>query len=161
MALLAFNSPCGTARLRTWQARLLTGAGLALLPWMGFLAATLPPGRAAAWVALDSLEAACLLTAGTRLARGGGGHRVAAAGAALLLAADACADVLTSAPGTELAAAVAMAVCAELPLAGLCAFLAVRAHPEDGPAHAQAVRAHAKDGPAHAKAGRAPGPAGL
>ncbi|MFF3454086.1 hypothetical protein ACFYXH_07090 [Streptomyces sp. NPDC002730] len=139
MALIAFNSPVDTARLPRWQGRLLTGAGLALLPWMGFLAATLPPGEAAAWVTLDALEAACLLTAGSRLVRGGGGHRAAAAGAALLLVADACADLLTSAPGAELAQALAMAVCAELPLAALCMDLAVRTH---------------------ARAGRAPGPAG-
>ncbi|MEU3923190.1 hypothetical protein OH805_25280 [Streptomyces sp. NBC_00879] len=126
MAILAFNSPVPTCM---WQGRLLTGAGLALLPWMGYLAGTLPPGQAAAWVALDTLEAVCLLTAGTRLVRGGGGHRAAAAGAALLLTADACVDLLTSAPGAELAAAMAMALCAELPLAALCGVLAVRRSP--------------------------------
>lgn len=80
-------------------------------------------------MALDTLEAVCLLTAGTRLVRGGGGHRAAAAGAALLLAADACVDLLTSAPGAEQAAAMAMALCAELPLAALCGVLAVRRSP--------------------------------
>ncbi|MGW7367797.1 hypothetical protein ACWGI8_31335, partial [Streptomyces sp. NPDC054841] len=126
MALIAYGSPIGTARLPRWQGRLLTGAGLALLPWMGFLAGTLPPAEAAAWVALDALEAACLLTAGMRLVHGGGGHRAPAAGAALLLLADACTDLLTSAPGPELAGAVALAVCAELPLAAVCAALAIR-----------------------------------
>ncbi|MEV6396714.1 hypothetical protein AB0M39_18330 [Streptomyces sp. NPDC051907] len=124
MALIACNSPVSVRRL--WQGRLLTGAGLALLPWLGFLAATLPPREAAAWVALDALEAACLLTAGARLARGTGGHRAPAAGAAVLGAADACMDLLTSAPGAEFATAAAMAVCAELPLAGLCAALAAQ-----------------------------------
>ncbi|MEU8886442.1 hypothetical protein [Streptomyces sp. NPDC048442] len=123
MALMALNSPVPTAM---WQGRLLTVAGLALLPWIGYLAATLPPAEAAAWMALDLLEALCLLTAGTRLVRGGCGHRLAAAGAALLLTADACADLLTSAPGPEFAAAAAMAVCAELPLAALCVTLARR-----------------------------------
>ncbi|MGW7412798.1 hypothetical protein, partial [Streptomyces sp. NPDC054863] len=121
MALLALNTPLPTAM---WQGRLLTLAGLALLPWMGYLAATLPPAEAAGWIVLDTLEAACLLTAGLRLVRGEGSPRLPAAGAALLLAADACADLLTSAPGAELAAAAAMAVCAELPLAALCAVLA-------------------------------------
>jgi hypothetical protein len=111
---------------RTLTGHLLTGAGLALLPWMGYLAATLPPAQAAAWIALDSLEALCLLTAGRRLVHGHGGHRPAAAGAALLLLADATADLLTSAPGTEFAQALAMAVCAELPLAVLCTALAHR-----------------------------------
>ncbi|MFK8846602.1 hypothetical protein [Streptomyces sp. Ac-502] len=132
MALIAFNSPC-TARpftlaatRRTWAGRVLTGAGLALLPWMGYLAGTLPPAEAAAWVALDAVEAACLLVAGTRLMAGRPGHRVAAAAAALLLAADACADVATAGPGSELAGAIAMAVGAELPLAITCAALAAR-----------------------------------
>ncbi|MFI0979264.1 hypothetical protein ACH4SP_19965 [Streptomyces sp. NPDC021093] len=123
MALMALNLPAPTA---VWQGRVLTLAGLTLLPWMGYLAATLPPAEAAAWTALDALEALCLLTAGTRLVRGEGSLRLPAAGAALLLAADACADLLTSAPGAELAAAAAMAVCAELPLAALCAVLARR-----------------------------------
>ncbi|WP_030675637.1 hypothetical protein [Streptomyces rimosus] len=133
MALLAFNSPYGTrpftlaASRRTWAGRVLTGAGLALLPWMGYLAGTLPPAEAAAWVALDAVEAACLLTAGSRLMAGRPGHRAAAAVAAVLLVADACVDVVTAGPGSELAGAVAMAVGAELPLAALCALLAARA----------------------------------
>ncbi|MEV0371899.1 hypothetical protein AB0I10_19050 [Streptomyces sp. NPDC050636] len=134
MALIAFNSPVShgsyahrpvrLSAARRWQGRILTGAGLALLPWLGYLAGTLPPAEAAAWVALDTLEAACLLTAGTRLLRGEPGHRAAAAAAALLLTADACIDVATAAPGTELATAIAMALGAELPLAALCVVLA-------------------------------------
>ncbi|MEU9487203.1 hypothetical protein AB0D83_26675 [Streptomyces decoyicus] len=116
--------PLSTARRR--QGRILTGAGLALLPWLGYLAGTLPPAEAAAWVALDALEAAALLTAGTRLLRGDSRHRAPAAAAAVLLLADACLDLATAAPGTELATALAMAVTAELPLAGLSAWLASR-----------------------------------
>ncbi|MFF4949929.1 hypothetical protein ACWC2K_01625 [Streptomyces chattanoogensis] len=137
MALVAFNSPSregryalrrtvrtGTARRR--QGRVLTGAGLVLLPWLGYLAGTLPPAEAAAWVTLDALEAVCLLTAGTRLLRADARYRAPAAAAAVLLLADACIDMATAAPGTELATAIAMAVGAELPLAGLCALLAAR-----------------------------------
>ncbi|WP_399920044.1 hypothetical protein [Streptomyces kanamyceticus] len=120
MTLTAFSSPAATPR---WTAPVLTGAGLALLPWIGYLAATLPPAQAFVWGLLDSLEAYCLITAGLRLARGHGGHRVPAAGAALLLLADAVADLLTSAPGAPLAQALAMAVLAELPLAALCTLL--------------------------------------
>ncbi|MEU4199259.1 hypothetical protein AB0B79_04685 [Streptomyces sp. NPDC039022] len=132
MALIAFNSSCTeraftlAAPRRTWAGRILTGAGLALLPWMGYLAGTLPPPEAAAWVALDAVEAACLLVAGTRLVNGRPGHRAAAATAAVLLLADACADVATAGPGSELVGALAMAVGAELPLAITCAALAVR-----------------------------------
>ncbi|MFH8343788.1 hypothetical protein [Streptomyces sp. NPDC018045] len=133
MALIALSSPCTARRFapaasrRTWAGRILTGAGLALLPWMGYLAGTLPPAQAAAWVALDAVEAACLLAAGTRLMSGHRGHRAAATAAAVLLLADACADVATAGPGGELAGALAMAVGAELPLAVLCAALAARA----------------------------------
>ncbi|MFI9046406.1 hypothetical protein [Streptomyces sp. NPDC053427] len=137
MALTALNSPvshgsCTTraaVRLspaRRWQGRILAGAGLVLLPWLGYLAGTLPPAEAAAWVALDALEAACLLTAGTRLLRSDPRHRAPAAAAAVLLLADACIDLATAAPGAELAAATAMALAAELPLAALCATLAAR-----------------------------------
>ncbi|MCR8575391.1 hypothetical protein [Streptomyces sp. Isolate_219] len=141
MTLIAFNSPVkhgsyprrdisgGLVRTdagRRRQGRILTGAGLILLPWLGYLAGTLPPAEAVAWVALDALEAVALLVTGTRLLRGDSRHRAPAAAAAVLLLADACLDLATAAPGTELATAVAMAVGAELPLAGLCAALATR-----------------------------------
>ncbi|MGW2636535.1 hypothetical protein [Streptomyces sp. NPDC001348] len=147
MPLIAFGSALhtgsrpttGTAhgfahlsRARRRQGRILMGAGLALLPWLGYLAGTLPPAEAAAWVALDALEAAALLTAGSRLLRADARHRAPAAAAAVLLLADACIDLATSAAGPELAVAVAMAVAAELPLAALCAVLAVRP-PRSGP----------------------------
>ncbi|PJN36392.1 hypothetical protein CG747_34015 [Streptomyces sp. CB02959] len=142
MALLAFDplvddgrcaetgvgrgGPVRVGRAHRWQGRVLAASGLALLPWLGYLAGTLPPGEAAAWVPLDALEAAALLTAGTRLLRADVRHRAPAAAAAVLLLADACIDLATTAPGPELAAATAMAVAAELPLAALCAWLASR-----------------------------------
>ncbi|GAA5612040.1 hypothetical protein Spla01_03196 [Streptomyces platensis] len=114
--------------------KILTGAGLALLPWLGYLAGTLPPAEAAAWVTLDTLEATALLITGTRLLRGDPRHRIPAAAAALLLLTDACLDLATAAPGTELATALAMAIGAELPLAALCATLAARpTHPAAAP----------------------------
>ncbi|MGH4028467.1 hypothetical protein ACQB60_05965 [Actinomycetota bacterium Odt1-20B] len=118
-------APTDTLRRRRWQGRVLVGAGLALLPWMGYLAGTLPPAQAAAWVALDALEAACLCAAGAPLLRGEPVRRGAALGAAVLLVADACVDVATAGPGAELVQAVGMAVGAELPLAVLCGGLGV------------------------------------
>ncbi|MFI8823569.1 hypothetical protein [Streptomyces sp. NPDC053431] len=112
-------------RVRRLRGRVLVGAGLALLPWLGYLAGTLPPAEAAGWVTLDTLEAAALLTAGTRVLRGDSRYRVPAAAAAVLLVADACVDLATASPGLEQAVAVAMAALAELPLAGLCVTLAV------------------------------------
>ncbi|MER6841720.1 hypothetical protein [Streptomyces platensis] len=111
---------------RRWPGKILTGAGLVLLPWLGYLAGALPPAEAAAWVTLDTLEATALLITGTRLLRGDPRHRTPAAAAALLLLTDACLDLATATPGTELATALAMAIGAELPLAALCATLAAR-----------------------------------
>lgn len=124
VALISYAPPGGAAR-----GRVLIGAGLALLPWLGFLADTLPPAEAAAWVALDVLEAVALVTAGSRLLRHDPRHRAPAAAAAVLLLADACVDTATSPPGPALAFAVAMAVCAELPLAALCMAVAARPTP--------------------------------
>ncbi|MFB6814428.1 hypothetical protein ACFCV8_07770 [Streptomyces sp. NPDC056347] len=124
----AADSTCRPGRVRRRQGLVLTGAGLVLLPWLGYLAGSLPPAESAAWVVLDALEAAALLAAGHRLLRGDARHRAPSAAAALLLLADACADLATAAPGPELAVAVVMAVAAELPLAALCAAVAVRGH---------------------------------
>ncbi|KJK43644.1 hypothetical protein UK23_32395 [Lentzea aerocolonigenes] len=121
MAFIAFG-PSAFAEIGNagrWRGHVLTGAGLCLLPWLGYLAGTLPPAEAVGWVVLDALEAAALLTAGSRLSRGDGRHRAPAVAAAVLLLADACIDVATSA-GPELAVAVVLAVAVELPLAALC-----------------------------------------
>ncbi|MEU8761495.1 hypothetical protein [Streptomyces sp. NPDC048659] len=109
-----------TGRAQRFRGRILCGAGLVLLPWLGYLAGTLPPAEAVAWVVLDALEAAALLTAGTRLLAGDARYRAPALAAAVLLVADACADLATAAPGPERAVALAMALLAELPLAALC-----------------------------------------
>lgn len=119
------EAPHRGGRCRRRQGRVLLGAGLVLLPWLGYLAGTLPPAEAAAWVTLDALEATALLTAGSRLLTGDPRHRAPAAAAATLLLADACIDLATAAPGAELMTAVAMAALAELPLAALCVALAV------------------------------------
>ncbi|MEW9518585.1 hypothetical protein [Streptomyces tubercidicus] len=141
MTLLAFNPPApkgsylrqGTSDgpVRTgarhrWTGRLLTGAGLALLPWIGYLAGTLPPTEAITWVTLDTLEAVALLLTGTRLLHGNSRHRTPAAATAILLLTDATLDLATATPGTDLATAIAMALAAELPLAALCTALATR-----------------------------------
>lgn len=114
-------------RLARVSVVLLSAAGIALLPWIMVLAATVRD--AAGWVALDVLEACCLLATAHRLRRAGGRHRPSAALAALLLTADAWCDLRTAAPGADLAVAVAMALLAELPLAALCATLALRPAP--------------------------------
>lgn len=125
---------------RPWQRHLgwaLTGAGAAMVPWLFVLAAQLPAQSTAVhwntvWVGLDSLEALGLASTGMLLRRQDSRAGLTAAATAALLAMDAWFDVLTSAAGADRAVAIAMAAGAELPLAALCAYLAVRLHPASG-----------------------------
>ncbi len=114
--------------------RVLVGCGLALLPWLFVLAADLPATATAAhwplaWVGLDAMEALGLIATGLLAVRRD--HRLAlpATATAVLLVVDAWFDATTSASGTGLAAALLMAACVELPLAAVCALLAIRALP--------------------------------
>ena len=119
-------------------AAVLLAAGAALTPWLVVLGATLPATTTVrhwplAWVGLDALEALGLLTTGALLLLDDPRARQAAAATGTLLLADAWFDVTTAAAGSEFAVALAMAVCAELPLAVACARIAMRcddAYPE-------------------------------
>lgn len=113
------------------EARLLAGCALALVPWIAVLAATLPAHAVArnwslAWSGFDVLLAVML--AGTAWLRRRGDGRVGAlAGAsAAMLVADAWFDTSTSAKGWDTAMACVSAVFIELPLAVLCARIALR-----------------------------------
>ncbi|MFE4859939.1 hypothetical protein [Streptomyces sp. NPDC056670] len=112
-------------------ATVLTGAGLALVPWMVVLARTLPrttevSNWSTAWVGLDALLAVGLTGTGVLLRRNDPrAAQVAAATAAVLLV-DAWFDVTTAAPGAELATALTLALTAELPMAVTCAVVALR-----------------------------------
>ncbi|MFF2363065.1 LPXTG cell wall anchor domain-containing protein [Streptomyces sp. NPDC058122] len=109
----------------------LVVAGAALGPWMFVLAATLPATAeahhwTAAWVGLDAALAAGLAGTGLLRARRDPRHVLAAAATSALLLMDAWFDTMTAAPGTETVTALALALCAEIPLALVCARLAVR-----------------------------------
>ena len=84
---------------------------------------------AAAWAGLDGLEAVGLITTGVSLIRRYSWLCLPAAVTSTLLVVDAWFDVATSASGSAATAAIAMAVFPELPMAGLCAMLAVRNAP--------------------------------
>ncbi|MEU8591567.1 hypothetical protein AB0C59_31905 [Streptomyces sp. NPDC048664] len=110
---------------------LLMVCGAALLPWLYVLATGLPAGmdaahRPVAWVGLDALEAAGLIITGVLATRGQDRHTPAAAATSALLVVDAWFDTTTAHAGSDLVSALVMAVCAELPLATLCAHLALR-----------------------------------
>ena len=123
-------------RVRRWYHRcrtehVLVGCGLALLPWLLVLANGLPGTTVVthwntAWVGLDALEAAGLIGTGLLAARGHHLHTLTASATATLLVADAWFDTMTAAPGGDQYSALAMALGAELPLAALCAAVAVR-----------------------------------
>ncbi|MFI1456100.1 LPXTG cell wall anchor domain-containing protein [Streptomyces roseus] len=122
----------GTRRTtRPRLATLLTGAGVALLPWMVVLAKTLPQTAevsnwSTAWVGLDAVLAVGLSGTGLLLGRHDPRAAPLAAATAALLLMDAWFDVITAAPGSARAAALALALCAELPLAAACAAVAAR-----------------------------------
>lgn len=113
---------------------LLVGCGIAVLPWILVLAACLPTtvrvsNWSMAWIGLDALEALGLVTTGWLLLRRDPRRCLTAAATAVLLLVDVWVDVTTSAWGTELLTAVTLALGAELPLAAVCAVLAVRSLP--------------------------------
>ena len=106
-------------------------AAIGLVPWIVALAIWLPGTAQAhhwstAWAGLDVLEALGSAATGVLGVCRHPAHRQTAAATATLLLVDAWFDLATSAPGGAEAAALLMAVFAELPLAGLCAWLALR-----------------------------------
>ena len=119
---------------RQWRwllVTMLTAGGLAMIPWLVALSWFLPgtvtaPHWNVAWVGLDGLEAAGLFVTGRLMRRGDRRYTVTAAltGTALLI--DAWFDVLTAASLGDLLVALLMACVAELPVSGLCFFLALR-----------------------------------
>jgi DNA-binding PadR family transcriptional regulator len=117
-----------------WLGRGVLIAGRAMIPWVFILTCSLPPAiRAAhwpaAWAELDALEAAGLIATGVALIRRNSWLCLPAAVTSTLLVIDAWFDITTSAPGPAATIAIAMAVSPELPMAGLCAVLAIRHAP--------------------------------
>ncbi|WP_406198373.1 hypothetical protein OH807_14215 [Kitasatospora sp. NBC_01560] len=109
--------------LPAWTPRVPALAALALLPWLVVLAV----GHETAWVALDLVELAALLSLDAQLRRRSPAAIRSACLVAVLLTGDALADIATAGPGLPLLAAVVMAGCIELPLAALCVALGRRA----------------------------------
>lgn len=106
-------------------------AGLAMIPWVFYLSATLPASVrdahwALAWVGLDGCEALALYATGWLLLRRDNRCVLTAVGTAVLLLVDAWFDVTSAAPGPDLATAIGMAVFAEIPIALVSVLLATR-----------------------------------
>ncbi|WP_251051530.1 MULTISPECIES: hypothetical protein [unclassified Streptomyces] len=137
--LHARRSPAGGLRLgrpdrrvsRPRLATVLTGAGIALLPWMVVLARTVPQTAevsnwSTAWIGLDLMLAAGLTGTGVLLRKGDPRVSPVAAATAALLVMDAWFDVTTSAGSGGQGMALLLAAGAELPLALACAVVAAR-----------------------------------
>ena len=125
------GNPPGPARrgTRSRLGRACVTAGVAMIPWLLYLAFTLPASAtdghwALAWVGLDSCEALALFATGRLLLRAD--NRCVLAATAVLLLTDAWLDMTSAAPGDELLTAIAMAVFAEAPIALACIALALR-----------------------------------
>lgn len=111
--------------------RAFATAGLIMIPWVLYLSMSLPKEAmdshwALGWVGLDSGEALALFATGRFLMRADNRCTLTATAAAALLLTDAWFDVTAAAPGGELAIAIVMAVCVELPVAIGCTVLALR-----------------------------------
>jgi hypothetical protein len=116
-------------RLVRWAAPLFLGCAAILLPWIVVVAATLPSRQLSenydvAWAGYDVLLLIGLLSTAVTTLRRSRRLPIAAAATGTLLLADAWFDVLTSPGGRDLAEAAAMSLLAELPLAGVCFWLA-------------------------------------
>lgn len=135
----ARRSPAGSLLLgssgrraaRSRLATVLTGAGVALLPWMVVLAKTVPQTAevsnwSTAWIGLDLMLAAGLTGTGMLLRKGDPRVSPVAAATAALLVMDAWFDVTTSAGSGGQGVAVLLAAGAELPLALACTVVAAR-----------------------------------
>jgi len=113
-----------------WLGLGITVAGAGLLPWMVYLAVSLPASTRAwhwpaAWTGLDAMEAIGLLATGLLALRRDVRCCVAALPTAGLLLADAWFDVATAPPGGGELASLAMAITAELPTAAVCLAIGV------------------------------------
>lgn len=134
---------------RPWFGYLLVFAGVALVPWLIVLATGLPatttaPHWTVAWVGLDSMEAIGLIATGLLTLRRSVRRVPVAAATAMLLVCDAWFDTTTSS-GSGFGTALFMAFTAELPLAAVCAVLALRGLPRGKGAAAQDAAIAAAD----------------
>lgn len=112
-----------------WIAAALLFCALVLIPWIALLFATLPRYYVAnhwriAWGGFDVGLGIALATTGILVARRSPYAEVAATVTGTLLCCDAWFDVLTSRGTSDIAQAVASAVLIELPIAGICFWMA-------------------------------------
>lgn len=112
-----------------WVAPAFLVLGLITIPWVVLLGVWLPervksPHYAIAWVGFDVALIAALLRTGWTAWRGKTYVEIPAVITGVLLVTDAWFDVLTTPRGMALVWSVAQAILVELPLAGICFWVA-------------------------------------
>jgi hypothetical protein len=115
------------ARVVRWAGPAFALFSLILLPWIAYLAYSLPSRQLSAdydvaWAGFDGMLLVALATTGYFALRRSRYLATAATAAATLLVVDAWFDVMTTLPGQRLEP-VALAACVELPLASVCVWL--------------------------------------
>ncbi|MGD0556109.1 MAG: hypothetical protein ABSA93_14145 [Streptosporangiaceae bacterium] len=106
--LLTSGRHPATGRARRWIATVVIVSAVVLLPWIGYLAVSLPPSASArhwpvVWAGLDAAEAAGLAATGWLALRRDRRAAFCAASTATMLVLDAWFDVCTSAAGQSYA----------------------------------------------------------
>jgi hypothetical protein len=117
------------ARVVRWAGPAFAFFSLILLPWIAYLAYSLPSRQVSAdydvaWAGFDVMLLAALAGTGYFALRRSRYLATAAAAAAALLVVDAWFDVMTTLPGQRLEP-VALAAGVELPLAAVCVWLSL------------------------------------
>ncbi|MGR6318549.1 hypothetical protein Q2K19_00050 [Micromonospora soli] len=112
-----------------WVAPTFAVLALLTLPWIGYLAVTLPRHALsvhyrAAWVGFDLGLVALLALTAVQAYRGHRQVGLAATATATMLMVDAWFDVTTTPSGPDLVVSVLLAALVELPLAGVCVWIA-------------------------------------
>jgi len=138
-----------------WVAPVFTVLGLAAIPWTAYLAMSLPQQARThnyrlAWVGFDLMLVVVLLATGHLAWRGSRLAGLLAASTAAMLVVDAWFDVTTS-RRSDVPQAVLTALLIELPLAGVCCWIAL--HVDQVVEHR--LR-HLARRAAHSRAGRQP-----
>jgi len=127
-----------------WVAPLFALFAIALVPWTVWLAYDLPHRHLArhwdiAWAGFDVGLTIALVATAVAAVRRSPAVQGCAVVAATMLGCDAWFDILTAARGSEMAIAMAQAAFLELPLAGLCIWLARNAERVSAQAQAYAA----------------------
>ena len=118
-------------KLRQWVIGVFTLVGLGMLPWTIWLSASLKPHHETdhwdlAWSGFDSALAVAFLLTALAAWRKSPWVGAMAAATGTLLVTDAWFDIVLESHSDELRKAIYLAVFAELPLAGLCFWIAHR-----------------------------------